>query len=142
MLMKNRTREDKVEEFQKAMGQSVGEDVRSSLLDLRAKLILEETAEVEDAIDDMLVALEFGKPVTDEQWEHLLKEAVDLQYVLSGMLVSFKKLRDVDFDVAFNRVHESNMSKLDDNGKPIKNEAGKVLKGPNYKEANMKGLIK
>lgn len=43
---------------------------------------------------------------------------------------------------AFNRVHDSNMSKLDDSGKPIKREDGKVLKGPNYKEPDLSDLVK
>jgi predicted HAD superfamily Cof-like phosphohydrolase len=44
-------------------------------------------------------------------------------------------------DEALNRVHESNMSKLDEDGKPIYREDGKVLKGPNYKLPNLTDLI-
>ena len=39
------------------------------------------------------------------------------------------------------RVHESNMSKLDDNGKPIYRDDGKVLKGPNYTPPNLEDLV-
>jgi len=39
------------------------------------------------------------------------------------------------------RVHKSNMSKLDDNGQPIYREDGKVLKGPNYKPPNLTDLL-
>ena len=46
--------------------------------------------------------------------------------------------RMFDLIGAFNEVHSSNMSKLDDNGKPIKNHYGKVLKGPNYKPPQLK----
>tara|TARA_R100000742_G_C4224744_1_gene47632 strand:- start:43 stop:192 length:150 start_codon:yes stop_codon:yes gene_type:complete len=46
-----------------------------------------------------------------------------------------------DLDRALHRVHESNMSKLDDEGKPIYREDGKVLKGPNYKPPNLEDLI-
>ena len=46
--------------------------------------------------------------------------------------------RMFDLVGAFNEVHKSNMSKLDDNGKPIKNHYGKVLKGPNYKPPQLK----
>lgn len=42
---------------------------------------------------------------------------------------------------AFNRVHESNMSKLDDNGRPIRREDGKILKGPNYKAPDLSDLV-
>lgn len=43
--------------------------------------------------------------------------------------------------VAFTRVHNSNMSKLDENGKPIKREDGKVMKGPNYKAPDLTDLL-
>lgn len=42
---------------------------------------------------------------------------------------------------ALKLVHESNMSKLDENGKPLRREDGKILKGPNYKEPNLKHLV-
>lgn len=45
------------------------------------------------------------------------------------------------FEEAFKRVHESNMSKLGDDGKPIYREDGKVLKGPHYKPPNLEDLI-
>jgi predicted HAD superfamily Cof-like phosphohydrolase len=59
-----------------------------------------------------------------------LKELCDLQYVLTGTVVSLG-LADI-FDEAFERVHDSNMSKLGDDGKPVVNEHGKYLKGKNY----------
>ena len=48
---------------------------------------------------------------------------------------------DWDLDEALHRVHESNMSKLDKNGKPIYREDGKVLKGPNYAPPNLENLV-
>jgi len=45
------------------------------------------------------------------------------------------------FHEAFKRVHESNMSKLGEDGKPIYREDGKVLKGPNYKEPDLGDLV-
>ena len=42
---------------------------------------------------------------------------------------------------ALNRVHESNMSKLDEDGKPILRDDGKVLKGPNYKPPDLSDLF-
>ena len=44
-------------------------------------------------------------------------------------------------DEALDRVHKSNMSKLDEDGKPIYREDGKVLKGPNYKPPNLEDLF-
>tara|TARA_B100000524_G_scaffold319366_1_gene199275 strand:- start:858 stop:1256 length:399 start_codon:yes stop_codon:yes gene_type:complete len=58
-----------------------------------------------------------------------LKELADLVYVI------FQYSENLEWDLleALRRVHTSNMSKLDDQGKPIYREDGKVLKGPNYK---------
>lgn len=50
-------------------------------------------------------------------------------------------LGDINYIEAFRRVHQSNMSKLGEDGKPIKREDGKILKGPNYKEPNLKDLV-
>ena len=66
-----------------------------------------------------------------------MKEACDLVYVVLGTFVEF----GWDFDEAFKRVHESNMSKLDAEGKPIYREDGKVLKGPNYHKPDLSDLI-
>ena len=57
-------------------------------------------------------------------------------YVVSGFAVTF----GLSVTPAFNRVHESNMSKLVD-GKPLLNDWGKVQKGENYKPPNMEDLV-
>lgn len=56
-------------------------------------------------------------------------------------LMSYARTRGWDLVEAFNRVHKSNMSKLGDDGKPVRNVAGKVVKGPNYKKPNLKDLV-
>ena len=66
-----------------------------------------------------------------------LKELADLVYVC----YQFAASQEWDLDEAMRRVHESNMSKLDNNGKPIYRADGKVLKGPNYKEPYLLDLI-
>jgi hypothetical protein len=48
---------------------------------------------------------------------------------------------DWDLDKALDRVHESNLSKLGENGNPIYREDGKVLKGPNYQPPNLTDLV-
>ena len=48
---------------------------------------------------------------------------------------------DAAIEEAFNRVHKSNMSKLGDDGKPIRREDGKILKGPNYKAPDLTDLV-
>jgi len=48
---------------------------------------------------------------------------------------------DWDIEQALRRVHQSNMSKLGEDGKPIKREDGKVLKGPNYQPPDLSDLV-
>ena len=139
-MRRNYTREQKVEEFHKSMGTDVSVEPRANLLHLREKLLVEECTEVVAELQMMQMELERGKPITKEQWAKLLKELCDLQYVLSGTVVSFNAIVD-SFTPAFNRVHSSNMSKLDDEGNPVLNSYGKVTKGPNYKAPDLEDLV-
>ena len=66
-----------------------------------------------------------------------LKELADLVYVCYQYAVNM----GWDLDEAMHRVHESNMSKLDEHGNPVLREDGKVLKGPNYKPPNLEDLV-
>jgi len=89
------------------------------------------------------------KSLIDEEWSefheafHLkdkheqLKELCDLVYVC----YQFAANEGWDLDEAMDRVHKSNMSKLDENGQPIYRPDGKVLKGPNYKPPNLTDLL-
>jgi predicted HAD superfamily Cof-like phosphohydrolase len=67
----------------------------------------------------------------------LAKELSDLLYVAYGCAHEF----GIDLDLAFSRVHESNMSKLGDDGKPVYRDDGKVLKGPNYRPVNIDTIL-
>ena len=69
--------------------------------------------------------------------EHALKELADLVYVC----YQYAENMNWFLDEALNRVHLSNMSKLDEDGKPILREDGKVLKGPNYKPPDLSDLF-
>ena len=69
--------------------------------------------------------------------EEELKELADLVYVVYG----YANVKGWDLDEAVKRVHQSNMSKLDDEGKPIRREDGKILKGPHYKKPSLGDLI-
>ena len=89
--------------------------------ELRKRLITEEYHEVMDAINN-------NEPLRD-----LAKELCDLLVVTYGTLLAM----GVNPDYAFRLVHTSNMSKLGDDGRPIKNEFGKVIKSENYKPADM-----
>lgn len=147
-LRKNKlkNREELVREFNVAMGQpdkvnllSKGLDV--NLLMLRKNLISEETDEVCGEVNyilnkrDDLFDEDYTPRVIDV--EDLFKELGDLQYVLSGLCATY----DIPMDEILEEVHQSNMSKLDDNGKPIMRDDGKVLKGPNYQEENMMPIV-
>ena len=69
--------------------------------------------------------------------EECLKELADLVYVC----YQYAENMGWFLDEAMNRVHESNLSKLDEEGKPIYREDGKVLKGPNYKPPDLSDLF-
>ena len=69
--------------------------------------------------------------------EHALKELADLVYVC----YQYAENMGWFLDEALNRVHVSNMSKLDKDGKPIYREDGKVLKGPDYKPPDLSDLF-
>ena len=66
-----------------------------------------------------------------------LKELADLVYVAA----QYAENMDWDLEQALRRVHQSNMSKLGEDGKPIYREDGKVLKGPNYAPPNLTDLV-
>ena len=66
-----------------------------------------------------------------------LKELADLVYVCYQYAANL----GWDLDEAMHRVHQSNMSKLDEYGKPIYREDGKVLKGPRYSPPNLEDLV-
>ena len=74
-----------------------------------------------------------GKNVQEE----CLKELADLVYVCYQYAANMHWF----LDEALNRVHLSNMSKLDEDGKPIYREDGKVLKGPDYEPPTLMDLI-
>ena len=92
---------------------------------LRIQLIKEEFKELISAID------------TKKNKENILKELCDLVYVCVG----FADTYGWNFDVAFNRVHSSNMSKLNKNGDPIFREDGKIMKSNLYKEPDLQDLV-
>ena len=114
----------KVGIFMKTFGQEVKDKPSFSsdkINKLRIDLIKEELEELTDAMKNKDL-LEVADALTD------------ILYVAYGAGHVF----GIDLDKCFEEVQNSNMSKLDDNGKPIYNEFGKVLKGPNYFKPNLK----
>ena len=69
--------------------------------------------------------------------EHCLKELADLAYVC----YQYAAANGWNLDEALTRVHKSNLSKLDENLRPIKREDGKVIKGPNYQPPSLIDLV-
>jgi hypothetical protein len=95
-------------------------------------LIAEEAAEVSDAVQQL------SYNITNRRAkENLLKELSDLVYVCHQMAAAF----GWNLGEAFLRVHESNMSKLDDYGYPVKREDGKILKSSNYFTPSLIDLV-
>lgn len=109
---------EKVENFMRAFGQEIKpapELAEFNTAELRVELISEELDELCTAIDNDDI-VEIADALTD------------LLYVVYGAGHAY----GIDLDECFNEVHDSNMSKLGEDGKPIYREDGKVLKGPNY----------
>jgi predicted HAD superfamily Cof-like phosphohydrolase len=132
------SREDVVREFHKKFKHPVAaEPVTSDLLELRHKLIYEEYTELRDEMAAAMADVEMYGEVTNKTKARMVKEMADLQYVLSGLAVAL----DLPLQVAFVRVHQSNLSKLGEDGEPILREDGKVLKGPNYAPPDMESLF-
>ena len=108
----------KVKNFMETFGQEVKSRPSFSsdkINILRYNLIKEELDEFKQALDNNDL-LEVADALTD------------ILYVTYGAGHAF----GINLDACFEEVQNSNMSKLDENGKPIYNESGKVMKGPNY----------
>ena len=111
----------------KTFGQEVKEKAELGnvkLNQLRISLISEELDELKNAIKDNDI-VEVADALTD------------LLYVTYGAGHSF----GINLDKCFAEVQRSNMSKLDNEGKPIYSENGKVLKGPNYSRPDLKKFL-
>jgi len=127
-------------------------------VDLWLRLYNEERTELLEA---MALNLTDG---TVQSLADVLKEAADFLYVSTGLIINLDHFGleptiqaandaseiigtvlnvfgDAVFEEGFRRVHASNMSKLGDDGKPVRREDGKVLKGPNYKAPVLTDLV-
>lgn len=117
-------------QFRIANEQPIG-SFSPEVLNLQLQLVKEEFNEFVEAYQEAVSDLQ--NPRTRE---HALKELADLGYVC----FQFATAAGWELDEAMARVHRSNMSKLVD-GKPLKNEQGKVLKGPNYQPPTLIDLV-
>ena len=119
---------EKVGIFMKTFGQDVKQSSSFStekINELRVSLIKEELDELIEAINKKDL-VEVADALTD------------ILYVTYGAGHAF----GINLDKCFEEVQNSNMSKLDNNGKPIYNEKGKVMKGPNYFKPDLRKFIK
>ncbi len=89
-----------------------------------------------DLIDEELKELK--KAIKENNIKETADALTDILYVTYGAGHAF----GIDLDKCFNEVQSSNMSKLGENGKPIYNEKGKVMKGPNYFRPNLLKILK
>jgi len=129
-MTNSETLEAKLRIFHRAFKHPLGLDYPTShtIMDsekkLRRVLIKEEYAELIEAINN-----------GDD--DEVLKELCDLVYVCVGFAVTY----GWSFDTAFNRVHQSNMSKLDADGNPAYREDGKVVKPSGYEPPKLLDLV-
>ena len=118
---------DDVKNFMNIYGQEVKTKPSfpsEKIVKLRYDLIKEE-------LDELSVAIK------DKDIVEVADALTDLLYVVYGAGHSF----GIDLDKCFAEVQRSNLSKLNIDGKPIYNENGKVLKGPNYSKPNLKQFL-
>ena len=118
---------DKVGTFMKTFGQEVKTKPSfntDKINKLRLDLIKEELSELTEAMNNKDL-LEVADALTD------------ILYVTYGAGHAF----GINLDKCFEEVQNSNMSKLDENGKPIYNEHGKVMKGPNYFKPDLSKFV-
>ena len=118
---------EKVKKFMQTFGQDVKTKASfpsEKIVNLRNSLIEEELLELKEA-------------VKNKDINEIADALTDILYVTYGAGHAY----GIDLDKCFDEVQNSNMSKLDENGKPIYNEAGKVMKGPNYFKPDLSKFV-
>ena len=96
-----------------------------------------------DKINSLRISLineeleELKKAISEKNLNEVADALTDILYVTYGAGHAF----GIDLDKCFEEIQNSNMSKLDENGKPIYNESGKVMKGPNYFKPDLSKFV-
>ena len=117
-----------VKKFMETFGQEVktkADFPSDKIVKLRYDLIQEELEE-------------FGEAIRSRNLTEIADSLTDILYVTYGAGIAF----GIDLDKCFDEVQRSNMSKLGEDGKPIYNEHGKVMKGPNYFKPDLSKFVK
>ena len=119
-----------VQKFHETFGLGVSHEMKADLgvqkNNLRFELMREENEEYLDA-------------VRDNDLIEIADALGDMLYILCGTIVEHGLQHKIE--QVFDEIQRSNMSKLGEDGKPIYREDGKVLKGPNYKPADLSDLV-
>lgn len=121
---------EEVRAFQKIF--ELKQEDKTKLLLLRYELVNEEIGEFNAALNAMLVAPNWAKPRVE-----LLDAIADSIVVLIGTANAL----GMDLDTAMERVFESNLTKLGEDGRPFYNSDGKVMKGPNFIPPDLSDLV-
>jgi predicted HAD superfamily Cof-like phosphohydrolase len=119
---------EKVKLFMNTFGQEVKSEPglpNEDVMDLRYELIREELDELAEGL--------VNKDIVE-----IADALTDILYVVYGAGAAF----GIDLDACFDEVQRSNMSKLGANGKPIYREDGKILKGPDFFQPDLKKVLK
>ena len=125
---------EQAQKFREVFGQEILPNIsrygfiKKQLWDMQTRLIREEAGEFLVAADEC-----FADPENPKIREEVVKELSDLVFVCYQFAATY----NIDLDKAMTLVFESNLSKLDEQGKPIYREDGKVLKGPNYQPPDL-----
>ena len=118
---------ESVKKFMETFGQEIREKAsfpNDKITSLRYELIKEELDELREAIDS-------------KDMKEVADALTDILYVTYGAGHAF----GINLDKCFEEVQNSNMSKLGSDGKPIYNETGKVMKGPNYFKPDLNKFV-
>lgn len=119
-----------VAEFHKAFRLNVRQnpttDLSDALITLRFKLMEEENSE-------------YLQAARDKNLTEVADALGDMLYILCGTIIEHGLQHKIE--EVFNEIHRRNMSKLDENGKPIYREDGKVMKGANYFSPDIQKII-
>ena len=118
---------------------------------LWGKLMREEAKEVHEAFLNLIkemsdfIYVTYGAEIVKTTEEQFSDMGLDVDYYIIRAKCILQVMSHViapkEMKEAFKRVHASNMSKLGDDGKPIRRADGKILKGPNYKPADLSDLV-
>lgn len=133
-----------VKEFQTAFDTPMSEELWIKLVNEEADEVLEAARELlKETCDLIYVMLGLANLVQEGQEDIVVPPELGhkLTFALQYVSVMTDLLPDGGFEDAFTRVHLSNMSKLGEDGKPIRREDGKTLKGPNYAPPILTDLI-